>query len=301
MGKEVILTKKKDKIIGLFIFFIFYFLSYVMGYIIGDFLTDIRLKLLIFDIVATFMIYLFSLTIKNSSLYDAYWSLTPFMMLLYLFVINIEHLNIYHYFIFTVFSIWSFRLTINWIITFDDIKWVDWRYKDLENSHNKVMWQIINFFGIMLFPTLLVFIAFYPLIYVFSSEINYFSLIGVFIILVGIILELIADHEMHKFLKGENKGKTIDVGLWKYSRHPNYLGEILIWIGVYFTLFPSLLNYWYMFIGAILIILLFNFISIPLAENRQLKRRSDYLEYKNKTSRLLLLPRKLIIKIKGDK
>lgn len=213
-------------------------------------------------------------------------------MLTYLIILNNNNLNIYHYILYIVFSFWSIRLTINWIITFENRKWIDWRYQDLKDKSNKYTWQFINFFGIMMMPTLLVFVAFIPLIYAININLNAFSLIGSSIILIGTLLELFSDHYMHKFLKSNHKIEVINIGLWKYSRHPNYLGEILIWIGVYLILLLSAYEYWYLFVGMLLIILLFNFISIPLAEKRQLSKRSTYKEYQLETSRLLIIPKK---------
>ena len=284
--------KFKEKYIDLLIFFLFYLISYVIGYFSSFYIENTILRLFVFDVISTFIIYLLSLVIKNSSLYDAYWSLTPWVMLTYLIILNYTNLNIYHYIVYIVFSFWSFRLTFNWIITFENRKWIDWRYQDLKAKSNKYTWQFINFFGIMMMPTLLVFVAFIPLIYVININLNALSLIGSLIILGGTILELFSDHFMHKFLKSNQHDEVINIGLWKYSRHPNYLGEILIWAGVYLILLLSAYEYWYLFVGSLLIILLFNFISIPLAEKRQLSKRSNYKEYQLETSRLLILPKK---------
>ena len=284
--------KFKEKCVDLLIFFLFYLISYVSGYFSSFYIENIILRLFVFDIISTVIIYFFSLIIKNSSLYDVYWSLTPLVMLTYLIILNNNNLNMYHYILYIVFSFWSIRLTINWIITFENRKWIDWRYQDLKAKSNKYTWQFINFFGIMMMPTLLVFVAFIPLIYAININLNAFSLIGSFIILIGTLLELFSDHYMHKFLKSNHKIEVINIGLWKYSRHPNYLGEILIWIGVYLVLLLVAYEYWYLFVGMLLIILLFNFISIPLAEKRQLSKRSTYKEYQLETSRLLIIPKK---------
>ena len=281
--------KVKNKIIGLLLFAFFYAVAYLIGYYCSTFVKELTLRLFVFDVAATLVIYLLSLPIKNSSLYDAYWSLTPFVMITYL-LFTCNHINIYHYIAYTVFTVWSFRLTVNWIVTFEDIKWVDWRYKQIKEKNNAFVWQIANFFGIMLMPTLLVFAAFIPLILAFQNTLNAFSLAGSAIIFIGTALEFFADRQMHAFLKSQNKSEVIQSGLWKYSRHPNYLGEILVWVGAYLVLFPSVKEYWYTFIGALLIIMLFNFISITLAEKRQVARREGYNEYCMKTSRLLILP-----------
>lgn len=281
--------KIRNKIFGLLLFAVFYIAAYVIGYFSAFYIDELILRLFIFDIVATLVIYLLSLPIKNSSLYDAYWSLTPFVMATYLLVVS-ENLNVYHFIAYAVFAVWSFRLTINWVITFQDIKWVDWRYRQIKENNNPFVWQIANLFGIMLMPTLLVFAGFVPLILAFGSKLNAFSLIGSAVILIGTALEFFADRQMRAFLRSKDSGDVIRSGLWKYSRHPNYFGEILIWVGAYFVLFPAVTEYWYTFVGALLIILLFNFVSITLAEKRQLERREAYKEYRMTTSRLLLLP-----------
>ena len=90
---------------------------------------------------------------------------------------------------------------------------------------------------------------------------------------------------MHKFRK-ENIGGFIRVGLWKYSRHPNYLGEILVWWGVAICSVILIPSKWYLITGAIANTLLFLFISIPMAEKRQ-SRKPGYYEYKKQTRILL--------------
>jgi steroid 5-alpha reductase family enzyme len=83
----------------------------------------------------------------------------------------------------------------------------------------------------------------------------------------------------------ENK-KIIDVGIWRYSRHPNYFGELLFWIGVYviYLAFSRTIDYHIIF--PVIMILLFVFISIPMMENK-LKNREGYQEYKKKVSCLI--------------
>ena len=129
--------KIRNKIFGLLLFAVFYIAAYVIGYFSAFYIDELILRLFIFDIVATLVIYLLSLPIKNSSLYDAYWSLTPFVMATYLLVVS-ENLNVYHFIAYAVFAVWSFRLTINWVITFQDIKWVDWRYRQIKENNNTI-------------------------------------------------------------------------------------------------------------------------------------------------------------------
>ncbi len=196
---------------------------------------------------------------------------------------------------FALFSIWSWRLTINWAYTCESIKTQDWRYTMYKQQNSVFIWHIINFFGINLMPTVLVYGALIPgiITVLADSAVNVFSLVGAAIILCGTILEFFADIQMHTFRKNNtDKTGVQDMGLWKYSRHPNYLGEISVWFGVFVFMLSADISKWYLITGALLIFCLFNFISIPMMEKRQKSKRPAYEKYQQTTSKLLLLPRK---------
>ena len=98
---------------------------------------------------------------------------------------------------------------------------------------------------------------------------------------------------MKKFIKiRTSRSEVINIGLWKYSRHPNYLGEILIWFGVAAVLIITHYVYWYLFVGAIVNLLMFLFISIPMEERHLKQYKENYEEYLKTTSPLLILPNK---------
>ena len=106
----------------------------------------------------------------------------------------------------------------------------------------------------------------------------------------SVLLAFIADEQLRKYrLNPANAGKSIRTGLWSRSRHPNYLGEILTWWGLFLMGLASGLQYWWTGIGALVITLMFVFISIPLIEKYSLRRRSDYKEYKREVPFLLPL------------
>ncbi len=278
------------KFTGLIIFLLFYIVAYGLGYLSSLLVEGLILKGAIFTLIATIVIYVLSLFVANSSLYDPYWSLTPFVIVTYiLFKVDI---NVYTIVLYAAFSLWSWRLTINWILNFDDIKWEDWRYKDYRANNSKFMFQIINFFGIMMVPTVLVYICMIPMIYSMEYGLNPLSLIASFIILLGFILEIVADSQMRIFKKSASKDDICDKGLWKYSRHPNYLGENLIWLGSSVLVLLTDISKWYLGLTFILMLSLFMFISIPLMEKRQIGRKEGYKDYIKHTSMLLLLPNK---------
>lgn len=243
------------------------------------------LDLLIADIIATLVIFIFSLFFNNASLYDPYWSVQPIFIILAFYLVDKNSFNFLHLIILIPLLLWSIRLTINWIIGFDDLKWQDWRYQNFKNKFPK-LFPLISFTGIMLFPTLLVYGGCLPIYYVIINKANIFLLIlGAIIILLAVSLQLFADYQMKQFKKENNKGQCINNGLWSISRHPNYLGEILIWWGVGVASF-NIFNI-FSILGAILITLLFICISIPMMENHLLKTKTNYEEYQKNVAMLL--------------
>lgn len=269
-----------------------YILAFTIGIMSGYCLNVVFwLKIFVMDIVATLVVYIFTLLFKNTSIYDPYWSVAPLVFALYIFLEYKNYTAINIVYLITLF-IWGIRLTVNWGIVCTGFDYEDWRYRHYRETLSKPLFHLVNFVGLQMVPTLVVFFALSPIFVLFQQPNNYLAIIGIIIIIAGILLEIFADHQMHVFLKETKEKVTCRKGLWNYSRHPNYLGENLIWIGTYLSMILIISKYWYTIVGLILMICLFLFISIPLAEKRQLKRRTDYIDYRNTTSMILLLPHK---------
>ncbi len=281
------MKKKRDLtiVIGIYLF------AFGLGYISCVRLDDIMYKLFVFDIVATVVTFVFSVVLRNSSVYDPYWSVAPMVMALWLFAEE-KSWGIWQILFLIVFELWGFRLTKNWVEVFNDFSYEDWRYIKYRNETPRIFWPVVNFFGIHMMPTLIVFAGMLPMLEIARNPLGWKSIPGMLVMLFGISLEFFADRQMHAFLDGTGQGTVCDLGLWKYSRHPNYLGEISFWVGVYMVMLPYSIQKWYYGVGCAAVVILFNVVSVPLMEKRQLARRPQYAEYKKVTSRLILRPRK---------
>lgn len=244
--------------------------------------------LLIADVTATVFVFLFSLLFGNASVYDPYWSVQPPVILLALAagrplspVVILLLLAIFF---------WAIRLTANWAYTFHGLTHQDWRYTMLHERTGRA-YPLINFCGIHMFPTLVVYAAVLPAAYAVTEggEGNLLSYIGVLLSLLAATLQLVADLEMQSFRK-QGSGGFIRNGLWRYSRHPNYLGEILMWWGVALTAISVLPGRYGLFLGAVVNTVMFLVVSIPMADRRQAKK-AGYAEYRAATRSLLPLPK----------
>ena len=283
-----------SKLSSLTICFVIYFLAFYFSFILlPETISNIWLKITIWHIYATLFVYFGSLVLKNSSLYDPFWSVAPLAIVIYLATIS-ENSFLTNLIILIPIIFWGIRLTRNWIVGWPGLSHEDFRYIDLKNTY-WIKSELNNLFGIHLFPTLIVNLSLYPLLYVFTFEISItFSLcISLLFTLLAVVLETIADEQMRNFRNNPaNKGKTMKFKLWKYSRHPNYLGELLFWFGICLIGINSDAAPILIILCPIPMMMLFVFVSCPLMDERSLKNRSDYQEYMEKTSQLLLLPPK---------
>ena len=250
------------------------------------------LSILLADIIATVIVWASGVILKTASAYDPYWSLQTLAIYLCL-LFKYQNWHVGTILLLVVISLYSFRLTLNFILGFHSLSYVDWRYKMLKQKTGK-FYQVVNLLGICMFPTLVVYAASLPaMAYASVTVFFFFFVIGLSIIVLGVLLELIADLQMKKFVKQRtDRSQVLDKGLWRYSRHPNYLGEISIWFGVALTLIISHFNYWFFIAGAVVNLLMFLFISIPMEEKHFKDYKPDYEQYKNDTSMLLILPKK---------
>ena len=259
----------------------------------GD-INAIWLLILIWHVYATVIVYIFSVILNNSSLYDPFWSVAPVPIVIFL-SFGMDTLDI-KLLVLIPICFWALRLTRNWLISWQGFTHEDFRYIDLKNT-NRFKAEITNFFGIHLIPTLIVNFGLFPLVYFVdysSSSVSMPLLYAASLFtMLAVILETVSDEQMRNFRSNPaNKGKTMKYKLWKYSRHPNYLGEVLFWYGIYFMgLSTGLLPIWTLLCPTVMLAL-FIFISIPMMDNRSLKNRPNYKEYMDKTSSLLLLPPK---------
>ena len=169
-----------------------YVFAFAVGFFFCEPIENIILKFFVFDSVATVATFVFSVLLKNSSVYDAYWSLTPMFMSIWLFAITRAFSPLQIAFL-VIFNIWSLRLTINWITVFTDFTYEDWRYRKYREETPKIFWPIVNFFGIHYMPTIVVFLGMLPLFEIVKGRIGVFSLNGMAVMLLGIGFEFFAD------------------------------------------------------------------------------------------------------------
>lgn len=246
------------------------------------------------DLIATLVIFGFSFAWRNTSVYDPYWSVVPPLVPFGYWLLGgpVDPRGILYC---AVIWIWSGRLTFNWIRGWQGLDHEDFRYRDLQKKFGTgPLYWLVSLTGLHLFPTVLVLLGLLPTVAIYAggpSSLGVLDVIGAGVVLAGVGFELVADEQLRQFTEARTSRDAIcDVGLWRYSRHPNYFGELLIWTGPILMAVGSSQFEWWMASGALAMLGLFAFASIPMMEGRQLAKKAAYADYQRRTSMIIPMP-----------
>ena len=289
---------KSHKAVSLAIVAILYAAAFMVGlFVFYCIPSSPLLAFFLADIAATLIVWIFGIAHRNPSVYDPYWSVAPVVLMIGFLLVS-RQLSIPSVIYLAVFFLWGLRLTLNWAIGWQGMHHQDWRYAMLKKDKPK-LWPLTNLFGINLMPTLIVFATMLPAYFVslHMLPVNVLTVIGALICLLAALLQMISDEQMRHFRRDQNnRGKNMKSGLWTYSRHPNYLGEVMLWWGVWVIQISVLPELWWTVCAPMLMTMLFVFISIPMMEKKLLASKYGYAAYQKSTSMLLLLPKKAPMK-----
>lgn len=254
---------------------------------------SIYLLALLISLGINFLFYLLASILKTDKFTDFTYGLT-FVALTFLFLFTNQTFYFYQLILVTMVALWAIRLISYLLVRILKIK------KD--SRFDKMREKPLEFLKFWTFQGLAVWVIVLPSIYLLNfSENRSISLImvlGVLIWALGLLIETISDWQKFAFKNNpQNKNFWIQSGLWKYSRHPNYFGEMLCWWGIFIFVLPFLEGLsWLTIISPIFITFILLFVSgIPPLEKRyekKYKNNKKYQEYKKKTSILIPLPQK---------
>jgi steroid 5-alpha reductase family enzyme len=258
---------------------------------LGHPLADLALGTL----VATVVVFLVSVTMDNSSIYDPYWSVQPLAFAGYYLWTGWGDgggLDARQVIVVCLVFLYALRLTSNFYRDWPGLGKEDFRYRSFRGRFGRAYWPV-SFAGIHLFPTIMVYLGCLPLYAVFRPEahgLGWLDYAGVVVLLGAVVLAFVADEQMRAFRgRPGNQGQIMQSGLWARNRHPNYLGEISTWWGLWLFALAAGGRWWWTVAGAIAITVMFVFASVPMMERRLLATRAGYAEYREQTG--MLVPR----------
>lgn len=292
---------KKNKVLSLILIGLIYLFTLAFGILTYLLLPDviknqILLTMLIIDLLCCITIFIFSTILKNSIVVEPFWNLSVIIIYTSYLLIT-DSINIYTGIFLGIVILWGIRIIINWILNFENLNYKRKFYSNIKEKHPRIYF-LIDFSLIHLLLALMAFIGMLPGFFFFekakTTGLNFSYILSCLVMLFAITIQIISDIQKNKFeRKKDNKSKVLSKGLWKYSRHPNYFGEILFWIGIWLTYFGSEGDFMKAMITSaspILIFCMFVFIIIPIVEKQEIARNPIYKDYIECSNLLLPIP-----------
>lgn len=238
------------------------------------------------DVAATLVIFAFARYFRNASFYDAYWSLAPIAIAAFWLMTAAAAIDSCRpWIVIALVTTWGVRLTYNWVRGWRGLSHEDWRYAGMRAKHGRRFW-LVELLGIEMMPTIVVFLgclSLYPALADAANTWGALDCAAATIAAAAILIETVSDEQLRRFVKTAQPGQIMDRGLWRYSRHPNYLGEVMFWWGLYLFALAANPSYWWAVAGPIAITILFVFVSIPMMDRRNLERRPGYAGHMERT------------------
>jgi steroid 5-alpha reductase family enzyme len=231
------------------------------------------------------LLWLVSLGLKNSSIVDIFWG-TGFVIAGWVyFILTPDGYFARKMLIGALVTIWGLRLSIHILLRNwgkpEDFRYQKWR----REAGGKWWWQ--SFFRVFLLQGVLLWVISAPLLAAqfraLPAYLTILDLLGVVVWLIGFFFEAVGDFQLSRFkARPENKGKILDSGVWRYTRHPNYFGDSAQWWG-YFLIAASAAGWWTIFSPVLMTLLLLRVSGVTLLE-KTLETRPGYKEYIDRTS-----------------
>jgi len=235
--------------------------------------------------VSVSLLWCLSLVLKNVSIVDIFWSI-GFVIVGSFYAFKTGEFSPRKYLVLSLLYLWGVRLSLYLLIR-NWGKGEDFRYQQFRKNYGVHRYWWVSFFQVFLLQGFLIWLISWPLLSTQFQEANkaltMVDYLAVCCWIIGFVFESLGDYQLQKFkADSTNKGKVLCTGLWKYTRHPNYFGEALIWWG--FGLFSVATGKYMPLLSPLLMtILLLKVSGVSLLERSLQKTKPRYADYIKQT------------------
>jgi steroid 5-alpha reductase family enzyme len=229
----------------------------------------------------------------NGSVFDPWWSVLPPVVAAYFTSLS-PHADATprQVAVHAVVWFWAARLTLNWARGWSGLLHEDWRYALLDRTLPLPRWAV-QLVAVEGFPTAIVTlgcISLHPALALGDARFHPLDAVALAVGLASVWIEAVADEQLHAFARTKRPGQILDTGLWRFSRHPNYFGEIGFWVSLWLFALSAAPGFAWAAAGPLAMIAMFVFASVPLLDARSRERRPGFDAYAARTSALVPWP-----------
>jgi steroid 5-alpha reductase family enzyme len=231
------------------------------------------------------LLWLVSIAIKNVSIVDLFWGF-GFVVASAMYFLNTEGLETRKVLIMTMVALWGLRLSI-YLAWRNYGKGEDFRYRKFRADFGEHRYWWYSFFSVFLLQGVLMWLISAPLLgaqFYPADSLGILDYAGAVIWAIGFVFEAGGDMQLARFKADPtNKGKVLDTGFWRYTRHPNYFGDVAVWFG-YGLICVSAGSYLPVLGTILMTALIIKVSGVALLEKSLSTSKPGYQEYIRRTS-----------------
>ena len=237
-------------------------------------------------LVLLILLWVVSVFIKNVSIVDLFWGF-GFVVINTLYVLSSSEVTARQLLVLVLVSVWGLRLSV--YLAWRNIgKAEDFRYQEFRRKYGPERYWWFSFFQTFLLQGVLMMLISTPLLGANfgeqNSRLQWLDYAGILVWIIGFSFEAGGDFQLARFKSNpQNKGKVLNTGFWKYTRHPNYFGDSAVWWS--YALFCIAAGSYWLSLGSVLMTLLIIKVSgVALLEKSLTNTKPQYSEYIRKTN-----------------
>lgn len=239
-------------------------------------------------------LFIISIIIKRNDIADIAWGTGIFLVALSSYLLGPETQSLLSTVLLVLATLWGIRLTIR-ILLRNIKKSEDPRYKVWRDTWG-IWFYPRSYLQVYLLQGFLMVVVGYPFIhtalYGATQEVGGLFILGLCVWCIGYFFEVVGDFQLDAFLGDKsNRGKIMNTGLWKYSRHPNYFGEVTMWWGIFLMIATLPFSAIALMSPLMITFLILKVSGIPMLE-KAFDDNPAFQEYKKQTSAFFPLPPK---------
>lgn len=256
--------------------------------------SQIYIQSLLIILAMMSVLWIVSIIIKNASIVDIFWGMGFVLTSLFYFY-RIGEPDLKRSIIVTFVTIWGLRLSF-YLAWRNSGKGEDFRYRNFRKKYGEKRYWWISFFQTFLLQGILMWLISVTILgalyYTVQQTMGILDYAAIIVWLTGFVFEAGGDYQLSRFrADSSNRGKVLDRGFWKYTRHPNYFGDSAVWWA--YGLFCLGSGNWIPVLGSVLMTLLIIKVSgVALLEKSLREQKPQYREYIERTSSFFPLPLK---------
>lgn len=244
---------------------------------------------LIATIAMMFVIWLFSVRLRNASIVDIFWG-SGFVVGGWLYFALTDASSPRKWLVVGLVTLWGLRLTIHLFVR-NHGKGEDYRYREMRERHGSRFWWV-SFWTVYVVQGVIMWIVGLPLWVAMRGaepvRLTWIDGLGLAVFLIGLFFETVGDWQLTRFKSDpSNRGKLLTTGLWRYTRHPNYFGDALIWWGLTLFALATPGSTWVLISPLLMTFLLMRVSGVSLLEQKLRESKPGFGDYVDRTNAFL--------------